>query len=121
MGDMGDFWRGVNGYSQAKRWSNLESSTGIMERSGVPFVSKNNGVHLIVADRWDYWPSTGLFIDRITKKKGRGVNNLLRCARGMSKNVAECAPDHEAFGHDADREMIGDDVAYGLEDIGCKP
>ena len=87
MGDMGDFWRDANGYYQAKRRSNLDSSTGIMERSGVPFVSKNNGVHLIVADRWDYWPSTGLFIDRRTKKKGRGVNNLLRHARAALKNM----------------------------------
>lgn len=78
MGDMGEFWNDVRGYRQAKRAANTNSSTGIMERSGVPFVSKNNGAHLIVADRWDYWPSTGLFIDRQTKKKGRGVNNLLR-------------------------------------------
>jgi len=94
MGDMGDFWRDVNGYYQAKRRSNLDRSTGIMECSGVPFASKNNGVHLIVADRWDYWPSTGLFIDRHTKKKGRGVNNLLRYARAAQniKEICHTAP-----------------------------
>lgn len=78
MSDTGDYWRDVNGFFQSKRRSNLESSTEIIESSGVPFVSKNNGVHLIVANRLDYWPSTGLFIDRETKKRGRGVRNLLR-------------------------------------------
>jgi hypothetical protein len=77
MTDGGDYWRDMRGYWQAKRRSNLVQSTAILECAGVPFKSKNNGVHLIVKDRWDYWPSTGLFIDRQTKKKGRGIKNLL--------------------------------------------
>jgi hypothetical protein len=80
MSDLGDDMRAFRAYAQAKRRSNTESSTSIIEGSGIPFESKNNGAHLIVAGRWDYWPSTGLFIDRETKKKGRGVFNLLHFA-----------------------------------------
>jgi hypothetical protein len=75
---MGEFWNDVRAYRQAKRAANLDSSTDILGRSGIPYVSKNNGVHLIVANKWDYWPSTGLFIERGTGRKGRGVRNLMR-------------------------------------------
>lgn len=41
------------------------------------------------------------------------------------EDVAGCeefitAAEVEALSKDADREMIGDDVDYGIEDIGCK-
>lgn len=80
MSEMAEFWRDVKGFYQDKRRTNLQSSTEIIKKAGIPFTSKNNGIHLIVMERWDFWPSTGLFIDRQTKKKGRGVFNLLKRA-----------------------------------------
>lgn len=83
MSEMGEFWRDVNGYGKQKRHSNMKSSTDLLTNQNIPFVSHNNGIHLVVLDRWDFWPSTGLFIDRKTSKKGRGVKNLLRIAKSI--------------------------------------
>jgi hypothetical protein len=79
--EMSEFWKDFNCASQGKRHSNLKNSTELLLKSGFPFVSKNNGVHLIVMDRYDYWPSTGLFIDRLTSRKYRGINQLLKMIR----------------------------------------
>lgn len=79
--EMGDYWRDVNSFRQNKRRENMLSSTEILDRANISYSSHNGGVHLIVAKRWDYWPSTGLFIDRQTKKQGRGIFNLLRIVR----------------------------------------
>ena len=81
MGDVGDYWRDTRGYYQEKRAKNTASSTAILEREKIPFTSHNGGVHLVICDAWDFWPSTGLFIERATGKKGRGVFNLLKLIR----------------------------------------
>jgi hypothetical protein len=82
MGDMGEFWNDVRSFQVAKRGHNAESSTKILKNKGVSFESKNNGAHLIVENRFDFWPSTGLFIERKTNRKGRGVFNLLKLLNG---------------------------------------
>lgn len=49
-----------------------------LNRSGVPFVSKNFGAHLIVNGRYDFWPGTGYWKERGDgKRKGQGVATLL--------------------------------------------
>lgn len=40
-------------------------------------MSNNGGIHLVIGD-FDFWPSTGLFKNRKTGKKGRGVFNLIK-------------------------------------------
>lgn len=76
MGDMGDVFRDLTKHKKEKREENTRSSTEVLRSQGIVFESKNNGAHLIVGD-FDFWPSTGLFIHRKTKKKGRGVFNLI--------------------------------------------
>ncbi|MBD3260257.1 MAG: hypothetical protein GF334_01045 [Candidatus Altiarchaeales archaeon] len=64
-----------------RKQHNKESSTEILTKSGVNFTARNNGTHLIVEEGGkivDYWPSTGLFIDRADKKRRRGVFRLLK-------------------------------------------
>lgn len=80
--DMAELFRARRVAQQAKRAENKAKSTDILQREGVPFVSKNDGVHLIVAGRWDFWPSTGKWQERQgvagqKKRAGRGVFNLI--------------------------------------------
>jgi hypothetical protein len=80
---MGDLFRGRRARQQAKRAQNTEDSTRMLTERGVPFTSHNAGAHLIVAQRWDFWPGTGLFNERRgraghPKRTGRGVRNLLK-------------------------------------------
>lgn len=68
---------------QEKRRINTEESTRILTERGVFFTSHNNGGHLIVCDRWDFFPATGKFNERRghsghAKRTGRGVLNLIQ-------------------------------------------
>lgn len=75
--------------SQERRAGNRESSPELLEQAGVRFKSSNNGAHLIVTgsdwERIDFWPGTGKWIARDTKRKGRGVFNLLKYIKGESE------------------------------------
>lgn len=83
MGDEGDFWRdlkpAMQEASKQKRKRNREHAVQILTDVEVPFVSKNNGIHLIVYGRnciIDFWPGTGKYIIR-GGKTGRGVRHVL--------------------------------------------
>ena len=77
MSETSELYEAMRAESQWRRHNNLQSSTEILKSKQIPFETKNNGVHLIVADRYDFWPSTGLYIDRENQKRGRGVFNLI--------------------------------------------
>ena len=79
--DMGEVWKVRAQANAEKRAANRESSASILARAGVAFKANNFGAHLIVvhADRTvDFWPGTGLWIERGTKTRGRGVRRLLQ-------------------------------------------
>ena len=84
MGDMGDIFGAMKQHGQRKRRSNLENSTDILMENQIHFESKNNGIHLIVQNEFDFYPSTGLFKNRKTNKKGRGIFSLIKI---LKKNV----------------------------------
>lgn len=72
---------GFSQESRERRESNRKSSADMLTANRIKFESKNNGAHLVIAlhDRTiDFWPGTGLFTDRKTKKNGRGVYNLVK-------------------------------------------
>lgn len=64
-----------------KRNANKEAATAKLTELGIEFASRNGGLHLIVQDRWDYFPSTGKYIDRRATGPhgtGRGLRNFIR-------------------------------------------
>ena len=68
-------------WKKAKLANNRNSSLELIKQTGLKFEIKNNGSHLVVFhddSAIDFWPSTGLWIFRKTKWKGRGVFNLLK-------------------------------------------
>lgn len=75
-------WSAYRHARQAKREDNRRASAGILKAEGVKFTECNNGVHLVVhvtpAHHVDFWPSTGLWQDRKTKIKNRGVRQLIK-------------------------------------------
>ena len=76
--EMGEIFKAWDEHKKAKKADNLAQSTQILTERGIPFTSHNNGVHLVVDSCFDFWPSTGKWIERETGKKGRGVFNLLK-------------------------------------------
>lgn len=78
MSDDSEMWREVHADSQSKRADNQRRSTALLSARGIPFESFNEGLHLVVDHRIDFWPSTGKWIFRPPiKKQGRGVFKLL--------------------------------------------
>lgn len=82
MSDMGEDFKELKKISQAKRERNRESSSQLLREAGISFVEKNNGAHLIVNDRYDFWPGTGLWMARGDKTKQRGVMKLIKRIKG---------------------------------------
>lgn len=75
--ELGETFRAWDAMKKEKRAYNLAQSTELLKARNIPFVSKNNGIHLQL-ESFDFWPSTGKFINRKTKKTGRGVFALIR-------------------------------------------
>lgn len=78
--DTGAMWRAHKAYRKEKRHANKDASTRMLTQRGIKFVSKNEGVHLIVqaGDKTvDFWPTTGLWICRSPKIERRGVMKLI--------------------------------------------
>ncbi len=69
--------------SKEKRADNKQKSTTILTNLGIPFTSRNNGVHLIIgyqSKTIDFYPSTGVWIYRGSpeNQRGRGIFELLK-------------------------------------------
>ncbi|CAI6072870.1 hypothetical protein [Cohnella sp. JJ-181] len=75
MGDVGDYWRDAKEHQQRSKWEAYDRCREEIVSSGVPFTEKANG-HFIIGE-FDFWATTGLYIHRKTKRRGRGVKNLL--------------------------------------------
>lgn len=74
-------WKAIRQMRQDKRASNRDQSAKLLEASGIPFISKNGGAHLIVCDSFNFWPGTGLWMRINTKAKSQrnyGVHNLIQ-------------------------------------------
>lgn len=81
-GDVGAMWRAHRAARAAKRAENTEKSAALLRESGIYFTSHNYGGHLYVAERFDFWPGTGLWHERKARpgsqrRKGRGVQKLI--------------------------------------------
>lgn len=81
MSDDGEMWAEIRKQGQEKRASNRISSVQILEK----WAQKTNGVimhftdaHKRINERFDFWPGTGKYLDRVTGKYRRGVFNLIR-------------------------------------------
>ena len=57
---------------------NEKSSLRVLQDQGYCIDVRNGGTHLIVATRFDFWPGTGKYMDRLSGTQGRGVFNLLQ-------------------------------------------
>mgnify|MGYP000090004869 CR=1 FL=1 len=76
MSELGEIFSALREQGKQKRKSNAEASEQILIDSKIPF-KYLSCTHIRVGE-YDFWPSTGLFIHVKTKKRGRGIFNLMR-------------------------------------------
>lgn len=73
MGDMGDLFNDLREHKKEKKMKNLIYAETVLK----DYEHRRVDEYLFNIGDFDFWPSTGLFRNRVTKKKGRGINNLL--------------------------------------------
>ena len=79
MSELSETYELMKEVSREKKLSNKEFSTMLLDKMGVDYESKNDGIHLIVFNSLefiDFYPSTGKWIPR-GKQARRGVKKLL--------------------------------------------
>lgn len=80
MSDMIDTFKALQERGKARRAKNRDQSPDLLRQHGIAFTDHNLGAHLIVEGPQgyiDFWPGTGRWNDRTTRKKGFGVGNLI--------------------------------------------
>jgi len=76
---------------QAKRADSRARNTELLRQAGIPFVVKNNGAHIIIADAVDFWPGPGKWHSRTLPTKGYGVRELLKFLGHKTAVLSEVA------------------------------
>ena len=79
--DQVEDWTASRRASQKKRARNREFSTALIEKwckdySGM--LMRFSESHLRINERFDFWPGTGKYQDRVTSQYRRGVFNLIK-------------------------------------------
>jgi hypothetical protein len=76
VSELGETFREWKKYKQAKKADNFLSSIELLKKNGIQFTQLSS-THLRIGD-YDFWPSTGKWIHRPTKRHSRGVFRLLK-------------------------------------------
>ena len=77
MSEIGDIFEAIREERREKKLTNRKRSIARLRENNIEFI-KYTEIHLFVDNTFDFFPSTGLFIERATKKQGRGVFNLIK-------------------------------------------
>ncbi len=83
MSDLGETFKAMREESQTRRAENKIRGLRELDEAGIPY-QVFSWDHVLVYG-FDYWPSTGLFIDRKTKRRGRGIRKLLLKIEDLEK------------------------------------
>ena len=81
MGDVIDFYRDTKEIrleaSRERKERNLNYAKIYLTKNNIPYEVMSNGIHFVVDSRIDFWPTTGKWIERKSKRKGRGITSLI--------------------------------------------
>ena len=77
MSDVKEIYDALKIDGQKKREFNRKNSPKVLKKNKIEYEDMNKGAHLLVARQVDFWPGTGLWICRDTKRRGRGVEKLV--------------------------------------------
>jgi hypothetical protein len=80
MSEIGEMWAAVKAQQREEKAVRRAESAAALERAGYSFSEHNNGLHLIIYrpyGTFDFWPSTGKWMQRGTKVKRHGLVHLL--------------------------------------------
>lgn len=76
MSDLGDTFKAMREDSRKRRTQNHCRALEALRAHGITVEILSS--HHYRIGRFDFWPSTGKFLNRETKKYSRGVDNLIK-------------------------------------------
>ena len=75
-----EYYTALRVQSGEKRADNRAYAITRLNTAGIKYEIKNKGAHIIIADRWDFWPGTGKWRDRKCNKYYRGIESIIKAA-----------------------------------------
>jgi hypothetical protein len=83
VGDSSEYWKDIREMAKENKADRYKHSKEELNRNQVAFTEKDNG-HFIILNSpngvplYDFWGTTGTIIQRNTKRRSRGIHNLIR-------------------------------------------
>jgi len=77
MDEQSEMWSEHKKERQAKRWSNVEQSLGLLARNDIEYETLNADIAHYRVGTISFWPTTGKYFDPKSGISGRGVQNLI--------------------------------------------
>lgn len=77
MSEISEIFKALKINKQEKKLDNHTKSINILKEKNIPYKMLSS-THIRIEDSFDFWPTTGLFINIKTKKRGRGIFKLLK-------------------------------------------
>lgn len=114
MSEQAEYYRILKSMEQEAKKARMADGMTSLRLSGLPFEVLNNGYHVLVEDRFDYWPSTERWVDRQTGQWYRGadpIQSMLLAREGkfVRPSFATCryGNDHKAPCRPCAEEVLG--------------
>lgn len=79
MSEVGEIFKAYAEVRKDKKIKNIEDSLRYLRNHQVDYkILNGSNHHTLVADVYDFWPSTGKYCKRGSNLKGRGVRSLVK-------------------------------------------
>lgn len=83
MSEIGDVWDAIRTNVQEEKRARVAAAPARLTEAGLRFVVfDGDGQHIRVEDVWDFWPSTGLFMRRGSRRRMHGIEKLIHIIKG---------------------------------------
>ena len=113
MSELSEDFKFLKEVRQKKKQDNVKQSMDWLERENIFFICCNECTrHYLVLREIDFWPSTGVWMKRKTKSRGRGVKSLLNFIRRNYPNPEPLITEQEIY-DSTPEELRG--IGYGIE------
>mgnify|MGYP006960001113 FL=1 len=74
MSEIAEDYKELKIDKQQKKQNNLVYSTNLLVEKGIKFISCNGGVHLIVENKYNFYPSTGKICNKQNKSLVKNIS-----------------------------------------------
>jgi len=84
--DMGEMWRDHRAMKSKRRYERRIENMRMLAESGLEHSVYNDGTHVRVLNRFDFWPSSGKWYDSETGRRGHHISSLIAYATAKTED-----------------------------------